>query len=52
MHIELSDESVKELGYKKPLCGHIIICLPIGYVKVFGNIVTLIRNKKKLDKIL
>ena len=51
LHIELSDEAVKELGFKKPIFGHIIICLPVGYVKAVGNVVTLTRNLKGLDKI-
>lgn len=51
LHIELSDEAVKELGYKKPLLGHITICLPVGYIKAVGNVVTLTRNLKGLDKI-
>ena len=51
IHIELSDEAVKELGFKKPLLGHITICLPVGYVKAVGNVVTLTRSLKGLDKI-
>ena len=51
LHIELSDEAVKELGYKKPLLGHITICLTFGYVKPVGNVVTLTRKLKGLDKI-
>ena len=51
IHIELSDETVKELGFKKPLLGHITICLPVGYIKAVGNVVTLTRNQKGLGKI-
>jgi len=51
LHIELSDEAIRELGYKKPLLGHITICLPVGYIKAVGNVVTLTRNLKGLDKI-
>lgn len=51
IHIELSDETVKKLGFKKPLLGHITICLPIGYIKAVGNVVTLTRNQKGLGKI-
>ena len=51
LHIELSDEAVKELGFKKPLLGHITICLPVGYIKAVGDVVTLARNLKGLNKI-
>jgi len=51
LHIELSDEATKELGYKKPMFGHITICLPVGYVKAVGTVATLTRNLQGLDKI-
>ena len=51
IHIELSDDTVKELGFKKPLLGNITICLPVGYVKAVGNVVTLTRKLNGLNKI-
>lgn len=51
LHIELSDEAVKELGYKKPIFGHITICLPIGFVKAIGDVVSLNRTVKGLERI-
>ncbi len=51
MHIELSDDAIKELGFKKPLLGNITICLPVGYIKAVGNVVTLSRHLKGLGKI-
>ena len=53
LHIELSDEAIKELGFKKLLLGHITItiCLYIGYVKAVGNVIACTRNLKGLDKI-
>jgi len=51
IHIELSDQAVKELGFKKPILGHITICLPVGYVKAVGDFVTLNRNLDGLKRI-
>ena len=51
IHIELSDQAVKELSFKKPLLGHIIICLPVGFVKAVGDFVTLNRNLDGLKRI-
>jgi len=51
LHIELSDEATKELGYKKHMFGHITICLPVGYVKAVGTVVTLTRKLQGLDRI-
>ncbi len=51
IYIELSDDAVKELDFKKPLWGHITICIPVGYVEAVGDVVTLTKNLKGLDKI-
>ena len=51
LHIELSEEAIKTLGYKKPFLGHITICLPVGYIESVGSFITLTRNLKGLDKI-
>ncbi len=51
LHIELSDQAVKELNFKKPLFGHITICLPVGFIKAVGDFVTLNRNLDGLKRI-
>lgn len=51
IHIELSNDAIEELGHKKPIFGHVTICLPIGFVKAVGTVVTLTRNLTGLDKI-
>ena len=51
LHIELSEQAVKGLGFKKPIIGHITICLPVGYVKAVGDFVTLNRNLDGLKRI-
>lgn len=51
LHIELTDETIKELGFRKPLIGNITICLPVGYVKAVGDFVTLSRTLDGLKKI-
>ena len=51
IHIELPVEAVKELGYKKPIFGNITICLSVVYVKAVGDVVSLNRTVKGLQKI-
>ena len=51
IHIELTDEAIKELSFKKPIFGNINICLPIGYVKAIGDFVTLSRKLDGLKRI-
>ncbi len=41
LRIDLTDESIRELGYKKPLMGGIRICLPIDHVNKVGQVVNL-----------
>jgi len=41
LDIELTDESLRELGFKKPLLGAVRICLPVSFVNKFGDIITL-----------
>lgn len=50
LYIELSDDAATKLGYKKPLIGHITICVPVGYVKTVGDVVTFNRTIQELTK--
>jgi sporulation protein YlmC with PRC-barrel domain len=49
--IELSDDIIKRLGYKKPLLGRISICIPVGYIKTVGDVITIDRTLKELEKL-
>jgi len=41
LHIELTDEATRELGFKKPILGHVSLCLPVDRIKAFGDVITL-----------
>lgn len=41
LSINLTDESIRALSYKKPLLGGISICLPVSYVSKVKDVVTL-----------
>ena len=51
LHVHLTKDATKELGFKKPVLGHITICLPVKLVKGFGDVVTLSNTKEGLKKI-
>jgi sporulation protein YlmC with PRC-barrel domain len=51
IHVKLTKEATDDLGFKKPMFGHIIISLPIGYVKGFGDVITLNKKRLELDEI-
>jgi sporulation protein YlmC with PRC-barrel domain len=44
IRIDLSDDSIRELGLKKPFMGGIRICLPVTHVGTVGDVVNLKLN--------
>jgi len=51
IHIELTDNAIKELNIRKPLIGKVTICFPVGYIQKVGDVITLARNLEGLKKI-
>lgn len=50
-YVNLSDEAVAELGFKKPFLRKILVCLPTRLIKVVGDIITLgepVRNLRDI----
>jgi sporulation protein YlmC with PRC-barrel domain len=41
LEIRLTKETVKELGFKKPMLGSVSVCLPVSEVKSVGDVITL-----------
>ncbi|MBU0624367.1 MAG: PRC-barrel domain-containing protein [Candidatus Thermoplasmatota archaeon] len=41
LRIDLTDDSIRELGLKKPFMGGIRVCLPVSHVIKLGDVVTL-----------
>jgi sporulation protein YlmC with PRC-barrel domain len=51
LHVSLSKEVTNDLGFKKPIIGHVAICLPVTYVEAFGNVITLKQTRQELKGI-
>ena len=49
--VKLTKEATKGIGFKKPLLGHVTICLPINYVKGVKDVITLNLSRAELEKI-
>ena len=47
LYVALTDEAATKLGHKKPLLGHITVCLCVKYIETVGDVVTL--NKELLE---
>jgi len=41
LHVSLTEETTRELGYKKPFLGSVDVILPISIVKAVGDLISL-----------
>ena len=46
LHVSLTEETTRELGYKKPFLGSVDVILPVSIVKAVGDLISL---DKKID---
>lgn len=51
VHVDLSKEATNELGFKKPMLGHITICLPFKQIQGLGDMITLSVTREGLKGI-
>ena len=51
IHVDLSKEATNELGFKKPVLGHITICLPVKQIQGRGDVITLSKTRGGLKEI-
>jgi len=48
LHVSLADDATRELGYKKPFMGSVIVCLPVELIQAVGDVVTLNKSINEL----
>jgi len=48
LHVSLTDEATRELGFKKPLLGSVIVCLPVMLIQATGDVITLNKSVQEL----
>jgi sporulation protein YlmC with PRC-barrel domain len=51
INVNLTKEATRELGFKKPVLGHITICIPVDHVKGFADVITLNKTREELKGI-
>ncbi len=51
IQVRLTKEATNELGFKKPLLGHVTICLPVYHIMGVGDVITLKINRVELKEI-
>jgi sporulation protein YlmC with PRC-barrel domain len=52
LHVSLTDEAIRELGFKKPFMGSVTVCLPVSLVLAVGDVITLNKGIKELKDVV
>jgi len=52
LHVSLTEEATRELGFKKPFLGSVIVCLPINLIQATGDIISLNKSLKELKNVV
>ena len=52
LHVSLTDEATRELGFKKPFLGSVIVCLPINIIQATGDVVSLSKSINELRNVV
>lgn len=48
LHISLTDDAARELGFRKPFLGAVVVCLPVSLIQAVGDVITLNKTVKEL----
>lgn len=48
LHVSLTDEATRELGFRKPLLGSVVVCLPVNLIQAMGDVITLNKSIQEL----
>ena len=52
LHVNLTGEATRELGFQKPRLGSLTVFVPISLVQAVGDIITLNRGIRELKEII
>lgn len=48
LHVSLTDEATRELGFRKPFLGAVVVCLPVNLIQAIGDVITLSKSIQEL----
>ena len=51
VYVDLTKDATNELGFKKPVLGHVTICLPVKQIQGLGDVITLSKTREGLKGI-
>jgi len=52
LHVSLTDDAARELGFRKPFLGSVIVCLPINLIQATGDIISLSKSIIELKNVV
>jgi len=52
LHVSLTEEATRELGYKKPFLGSVEVLLPISIIKAVGDLISLDKKVAELKDVV
>lgn len=52
LHVSLTEETTRELGYKKPFLGSVEVLIPLSIVKAVGDLISLDKKTAELKDIV
>ena len=52
LHVSLTDEATRELGFRKPFLGSVVVCLPINLIQATGDVISLSKSVKELKNVV
>jgi len=52
LHVSLTDDATRELGFKKPFMGSVIVCLPVQLIQAVGDVITLNKGVDELRNVV
>lgn len=52
LHVSLTGEATRELGFKKPLMGSLTVYVPVSLVQAAGDIITLNKGVRELKDVI
>ena len=52
MHVSLTEEATRDLGYKKPFFGSVGVLLPVSLIKAIADVITLDKKLEELRDIV
>jgi len=52
LHVSLAEEATRELGFKKPFLGSVVVCLPVNLIQATGDVISLNKSINELRNLV